>query len=128
MVLAYHGRAIAESELRLLLDTQPTGTRARNLESLQTLGFEVTLNSSGLSHLLDALAAGCPPIVFVDTGPLDYWTIDCAHVAVLVGIDEEGVYLNDPFFEAAPQRTSLSGFLKAWALNAHLAAVVRACP
>jgi ABC-type bacteriocin/lantibiotic exporter with double-glycine peptidase domain len=125
MVLAHHGRTSAESELRQLMDTQPTGTRARNLESLTALGFDVALNSSNLAQLLDALAAGLAPIVFVDTGPLDYWHVECAHVAVLVGIDEENVFLNDPCFGAAPQRTSLSGFLQAWALNSHLAAILR---
>ena len=125
MVLAHHGRVVAESELRQLLDTQPTGTRARNLESLESLGFDVHLDSSSLTNLREALAAELAPIVFVDSGNLDYWEVDCAHVAVLVGIDDDFVYLNDPFFESAPQRTSLPRFLQAWALNSHLAAIIR---
>ena len=125
MVLAHYGQTVDESELRQLLDTQPTGTRARNLESLASLGFKLLLEPSSLAHLIEALEAGLAPIVFLDTGHLDYWDVDCAHVTVLVGLDEEAVYLNDPFFESAPQRTSLSGFLSAWALNSHLAAIVR---
>jgi ABC-type bacteriocin/lantibiotic exporter with double-glycine peptidase domain len=125
MVLAHHGRIVTESDLRNLLETQPTGTRARNLESLAGLGFDVHLDSSSLTNLREALAAELAPIVFVDTGQLDYWEIDCAHVAVIVGIDDEAVYLNDPFFESAPQRTSLPQFLHAWALNSHLAAIIR---
>ena len=125
MVLAHHGRTVAESELRQLLDTQPAGTRARSLESLASLGFNVHLDSSSLTNLREALAAELAPIVFVDTGNLDYWEVGCAHVAVLVGIDDEAVYLNDPFFESAPQRTSLPHFLQAWALNSHLTAIIR---
>lgn len=124
MVLAFHGRSVAESELRQLLDTQPTGTRARNLNSIVNLGFDVQLNTSSLSLLREALATGLAPIVFVDTGSLDYWDVDCAHVAVLVGIDDEVVYLNDPYFEIAPQKTSLTSFLQAWAVNSHLAAII----
>jgi ABC-type bacteriocin/lantibiotic exporter with double-glycine peptidase domain len=128
MVMAHHGRGLSEAELWELLSTQPHGTRARNLVAVASLGFDVSLESSNLAQLRDALAAGLPPIVFLDTGPLDYWQTDCAHVAVLVGLDDSSVYLNDPFFDTAPQRTSLESFLQAWALNAHLAAILRPRP
>jgi ABC-type bacteriocin/lantibiotic exporter with double-glycine peptidase domain len=128
MVLAYHGRDLSEADLRQLLNTQPDGTRARNLTAVASLGFDVQLDPSNLSQLREALGAGIPPIVFVDTGPLDYWQIDCAHVAVVVGINDTSVYLNDPFFDTAPQQTSLASFLQAWALNAHLTAFLRPQP
>jgi len=128
MVLAHQGRDLSEADLRQLLNTQPHGTRARNLTAVASLGFEVQLDPSNLSQLRDALAAGIPPIVFVDTGPLDHWQTDCAHVVVVVGIDDTSVYLNDPFFDTAPQQTSLGSFLQAWALNAHLAAFIRPQP
>jgi ABC-type bacteriocin/lantibiotic exporter with double-glycine peptidase domain len=125
MVLAHYGRSQTEAELRLLLDTQPSGTRARNIMSIASLGFEVELGSSSLSQLSTALVAGVPPIVFIDTAPLDYWQIDCAHVAVVVGIGDDLVVLHDPYFNDAPQKTSRTSFLNAWALNAHLAAFLR---
>jgi len=125
MVLAHFGHNHTETELRQLLDTQPSGTRARNTMSIANLGFNVELRSSGLSQLRQALAAGVPPIVFIDTGPLDYWQIDCAHAAVVVGIEDDLVFLHDPFFDDAPRRTSLTSFLTAWALNAHLTAILR---
>ena len=128
MVLAHHGRSLAEAELRQLLDTRADGTKARNLTAVASLGFEVQLDSANLSQLREALATGLPPIVFVDTGSLDYWKIDCAHVAVVVGIDDTSVYLNDPFFDTAPQQTSLPSFLLGWARNGHLAAIVRPPP
>jgi ABC-type bacteriocin/lantibiotic exporter with double-glycine peptidase domain len=125
MVLAYHGRSDSEADLRQLLDTKPYGTRARNLMAVAALGFDVQLDFSNLGQLSDALTAGLPPIVFVDTRSLDYWEIDCAHVAVVVGIDDASVSLNDPFFDTAPQQTSLAGFMQAWAMNDHLAAILR---
>jgi uncharacterized protein YvpB len=78
--------------------------------------------------LRDALVAALPPIVFLDTGALEYWQTDCAHAAVVVGIDDTTVYLNDPFFDTAPQQTSLATFLQAWAANGHFAAVLRPRP
>lgn len=125
MALAHHGRGMSEGELRQLLNTQPSGTPARNLKALESLGFNVELASATLSKLRDALSSGLPSIVFIDTGPLDYWQIDCAHVAVLVGLDDSFAYLNDPFFDTAPQQTPLAGFLQGWALNEHLAAMIR---
>src|SRR3712207_4617475 len=66
MVLAYHGLNLSEAELRTLLDTRPTGTRARNLLAVVSLGFDVRLGTSNLARLRDALDAGLPPIVFID--------------------------------------------------------------
>jgi ABC-type bacteriocin/lantibiotic exporter with double-glycine peptidase domain len=128
MVLAQHERTLSEADLRQLLGTKLSGTPARNLTALASLGFDVQLGPSNLTRLSDALAAGLPPIVFLDTGPLGYWPVDCAHEAVVVGIDDTSVYLNDPFFDATPQKTSLAGFLQAWASNGHLAAVLRPQP
>ena len=85
MVLAHLGQTLLEKELRQLLNTQPHGTPARSLRAVASLDFDVQLGVSNLSQLRDAVAAGQPPIVFVDTGPLDYWKIDCAHVAVVGG-------------------------------------------
>ena len=128
MVLAFHGQVRPEADLRQLLNTQPHGTRARNLMAVTALGFDVQLGTANLSDLRDALVGGLPPIVFLDTGPLDYWQTDCAHMAVVVGIDDTTVFLNDPFFATAPQPTSLASFLQAWALNRHLAAILRPRP
>jgi uncharacterized protein YvpB len=52
----------------------------------------------------------------------------CDHVAVVVGIDDSSVYLNDPYFDSAPQRVSHSDFLLAWSPNAYMAAIVRLGP
>jgi ABC-type bacteriocin/lantibiotic exporter with double-glycine peptidase domain len=125
MVLAYHGRACTEAELRQLLGTGPHGTRARSVLLVQSLGFDVELETCSLAKLGAALTAGVPPIVFLETSRLDYWTTTCDHVAVLAGLDLATVYLNDPYLPTAPQPTSLTGFESGWALNDHLAAFIR---
>ena len=74
------------------------------------------------------LAAGTPPIVFVDTGLLDYWSTDCAHVLVVVGVNVKTVSVNDPMLESRPRETSLTGFHAAWAANKCLIATIRPLP
>ncbi len=128
MVLAYYGRTHSEDELRQLLGTGPRGTPARNVKHLAALGLEVEVKFSNAAELAAALLAGTPPLVYLDTGSLDYWSIDCAHVAVLVGMELATVSLNDPFFDSAPQKASLAGFYQAWAANAFLAVFIRPRP
>jgi ABC-type bacteriocin/lantibiotic exporter with double-glycine peptidase domain len=125
MVLAHYGHSSSEGQLRQLLNTGSHGARARDILRVASLGFDVQLQFASLADLGAALLAGTPPIVFLDTGFLDYWSIDCSHVAVLVGMDPATVSLNDPFFDSAPQKTSITGFLQAWAANAFLAAFIR---
>jgi ABC-type bacteriocin/lantibiotic exporter with double-glycine peptidase domain len=128
MVLGWHGRNLPEADVRQLLNTKPSGTPARNLNAVRGLGFELRLDPSNLTSLRDALKAGQPPIVFLGTGPLEYWQVACDHVAVVVGIDDTSVYLNDPFFDSAPQRTSQATFMQAWAAYAYYAAFIRPRP
>jgi ABC-type bacteriocin/lantibiotic exporter with double-glycine peptidase domain len=125
MVLAHHGQSVPEADLRHLLRSKASGTPARNLLAAVALGLEIQLGASNLAQVRAALAAGEPPIVFLDTGALEYWSIDCAHTAAVVGVDVTTVYLNDPFFDSAPQQTSLVNFLKAWACNRHHAAFLQ---
>lgn len=128
MVLAYYGHTHSEDELRQLLGTGPRGTPARNIRHVAALGFDVEVRFSTLAELATALLAGTPPIVYLDTGSLDYWSVHCPHVAVLVGVETAAVSLNDPFFDSSPQRTSLTGFQQAWAANGFLAAFIRPRP
>jgi len=128
MVLAHYGRLCTEEELRRHLATGPHGTRARELFRIGSLGFDVQVESSSLAQLGSALAAGVPPIVFVETTYLDYWQTRCDHVVVVVGLDATTVLLNDPFFDSAPQQTALAGFQSAWAVNEHLTAFIRPRP
>src|SRR5258708_31127043 len=87
MVLAHYGDSRTEAELRLLLDTQPTGTRAGNVMRLSGAAFEVYLRPSNLVELQKVLAANQPPLVFLKTGSLEYWSIDIFHTAVLTRLD-----------------------------------------
>jgi hypothetical protein len=125
MVLAHYGDVRAEADLRTLLDTQPTGTPARNMMCISGPEFEVYLRRSNLLELQQALAAGQPPVVFLKTGVLEYWSTDIFHAAVLVGLDTTMAILHDPYFPTAPQRTSLQTFEKAWAETEQFTGLIR---
>ncbi|MGH7223810.1 MAG: C39 family peptidase, partial [Gemmataceae bacterium] len=87
MVLAHYGDVRSETDLRTLLDTQPTGTRAGNVMRLSGPAFEVYLRPSNLAELQALLANNKPAIVFLKTGALEYWNMDIFHTAVLIGLD-----------------------------------------
>jgi ABC-type bacteriocin/lantibiotic exporter with double-glycine peptidase domain len=125
MVLAYHGESRTEADLRLLLDTQPSGTRVGNLMRLSGPAFEVFLRPSSLLELQEVLADNQLPIIFLKTGPLEYWSQDIAHTVVLVNVDTLTVALHDPYFATGPQTTSLQTFAEAWAQTGQFTAFLR---
>lgn len=124
MVLAHLGYSVDEATLERLLDTKPFGTIVCNLQRVTTLGFTASFGSHSLANLRAALGQGSPVIPFVMTGHLKYWHLDVAHALVVVGIDDENVYLNDPWFDTAPQVARIDDFLRAWAEFDHLAAII----
>jgi ABC-type bacteriocin/lantibiotic exporter with double-glycine peptidase domain len=127
MVLAFFGRRHTEAELRALMRTDPTGTPVRRLTELSPLGFDVAFVTTDLAGLAAYLISGLPPIALLATAALPYWSESCDHVAVVVGVDDSWVYLNDPYFDSAPQQVSHSDFLLAWSPNACTVAIVRPC-
>jgi ABC-type bacteriocin/lantibiotic exporter with double-glycine peptidase domain len=125
MVLAHYGDLRSEADLRTLLDTQPTGSRAGNVMRLSGPVFEVYLRPSNLAELQAVLAENQPAIVFLKTGAREYWSMDIFHTVVLIGLDTMTVALHDPYFATAPQSPSLQSFEKAWAATGQFAAFIR---
>ena len=128
MVLAFFGRQHTEAELRTLMRTHPNGTPVRHLTELTHLGFAVDFVTTDVAGLAAYLTSGLPPIALLDTISLPYWSESCYHVAVVVAVDDSWVYLNDPYFDSAPQQVSHSDFLLAWSPNACTVAIVRPRP
>ena len=128
MVLAFFGRQHTEAELRAAMNTNSGGTRARDFLGLATVGVEVSFVTADLTGLVAFLTSGQPPIALLDTTSLPYWQKICNHVAVVVGVDDSWVYLNDPYFDTAPQRVSHADFLLSWSSNVCTVAIVRPRP
>jgi ABC-type bacteriocin/lantibiotic exporter with double-glycine peptidase domain len=127
MVLAFFGSHHTEGELRALMRTDPNGTPVRRLAELTHLGFDVDFVTTDVG-LANYLTLGLPPIALLETAALPYWAQSCNHVAVVVGVDDSWVYLNDPSCDSAPQQVSHSDFLLAWSPYAGMVAIVRPRP
>jgi len=130
MVLAFHGITLGEEELCRLLETQPVGTSVLNVLLLtqHISGCHVEVISASFDDLVRWLQENVPPIVFVSTAPLHYWQMKCLHALVVIGIEEQVVWVHDPALAAAPTAIPRDEFLAAWGELAQLAALVKVSP
>jgi ABC-type bacteriocin/lantibiotic exporter with double-glycine peptidase domain len=127
MVLGYLGIEQSELEIGTLIQSDQEGTSVMNIELLTEADWGVTVMTDApdfqqLKHYLDQ---GTPVIAAVWTGALPYWTRNRPHAVVIVGYDENEVYLNDPKFANAPQRVTWEDFSKAWEPFGWFAAIIR---
>ncbi len=114
MVLAYWRRDVTYSALLRLLRIQPYGAPAGNIRLLSGLGVKVTYSTTNLRGLQSLLNQGSPVIVFLRTGELPYWTYQTDHAVVVVGYDEDHLYVNDPDRSDAPLAVPADDFELAW--------------
>ncbi|MFZ4660092.1 MAG: cysteine peptidase family C39 domain-containing protein [Caldilineaceae bacterium] len=118
IVLDYLGIPCEYKRLLRILGTTSDGTPFSNLKRLaSTLDLSVSYdkNRETLTIFEDHLSIGLPIIVAVQTWPLPYWQqLNSDHAVVVVGLDQEEIFLYDPYFAAAPQVVDLDSFLTAW--------------
>ena len=96
MVLAHLGHTIDYMDLLQLLNVQSYSAPAGNIRQLSQLNFNVTYSQTDMAGLEALLNQGQPLIVFVRTGELPHWTYSTDHALVIVGYDDDQVYVNDP--------------------------------
>lgn len=126
MVLHYLQVPCRYGRLRTILRSEPHGTVFSHLHDLEQLGVAVTIAAGSVDILRTHLADGLPPIVAVDTGELrSYWFEATGHAVVVIGIESDGVHINDPEFGAAPQVVALEEFELAWQEQDFRFAVIR---
>jgi len=114
MVLEYWKRSVGYARLMALLGIRDFGAPSSNIQHLADLGLSVCFGQGSLAGLETHLERDEPCVVFLRTGELPYWTEDTGHAVVVVGLDKDSVYLDDPAFDRAPQRVSRGDFLLAW--------------
>jgi len=115
MVLNYLQLPIDYKRLLRMLNVKTYGASLHNLHNLASLGLFVLVEEGDIAKLQAHLEIGLPPIIPVSTAKLlSYWKEDTDHAVVVVGIDDEWVYLNDPEFTSAPQVITLQEFESAW--------------
>jgi ABC-type bacteriocin/lantibiotic exporter with double-glycine peptidase domain len=111
MVLEYLYIRVEYARLLRLLHVGPIGTAFSNLTALEVLGVVVAVKNGNVSDIRQYLNSGLPVIVFLDTAALAYWNYEQTdHAAVVIGINESEVLLNDPEFSNAPQTCSIGEF------------------
>lgn len=115
MVLDYMGIQQSYRRLYKLLNIKKgLGTALYNIRRLEKLGVTILFQQGNLAQLHSHLKQNEPSIVPVKTAELPYWKEDTDHAVVVVGLDDQFVYLNDPFFPVAPLRVSTGDFDLAW--------------
>lgn len=125
MVLRYWQDNRSLKQISRLFGTESFGTPPWRIQRLEKWGFIVDYRISTLENLADSLTRKVPPIAMVKTGFLEHWDeYDTGHAVVVVGIDDENVFLNDPAFPETPQITSIDGFAAAWIERDEMAAFI----
>lgn len=124
MILDYLNRPIPYGRLLRLFGIQSFGAPASRILRLSDMELSVTYQEGSVAGLEYHLQQGHPCIAFVYTGELPYWSEATNHAVVVVGLDDEFVYLNDPFFASAPQRVPLGDFILAWLARDYMYAVI----
>lgn len=115
MILDYMDKSTNYKRLLRLLNIDlDIGGRAPNVKRLSALGVSVNYSTGTLTDLSHHIAQGSPCIAFVNTSCLSYWPEATRHAVVVVGLDDQYVYLNDPFFDASPQSILRLEFELAW--------------
>ncbi|MFN8493014.1 MAG: peptidase C39 family protein [Caldilineaceae bacterium] len=115
MVLKYLNAPMNYQRLfKALRVNDEAGTPFPNIQRLERLGITVVFRRGSLLQLYKFLQNGWPVIVPVKTQELPHWEMDTDHAVVVVGMDNQFVYLNDPAFPDAPIRVSHGDFDLAW--------------
>jgi hypothetical protein len=116
MALAMWG--ISESQFEIAAQIghiEGAGTAAKNITRLTALGVVVEWHQDGtVNELGQVIAEGKVPVVFLRTGELPYWDQDVPHALVVVGVEADTVYVNDPAFKNAPIPVPVGDFELAW--------------
>jgi hypothetical protein len=126
MVLAYLGLSSTQSRLTRKLDVRPPlGAPASNVTRLRSDTLDIRFTSGDLDDLRVCLNQGNPPIVFVQAGEFPHWRGRVSqHAVVVVGADEQSVYVLDPAAGADPIPVPIGDFLLAWSELGYIYAVL----
>lgn len=125
MVLNYIGKPIAYRRLVSILEAIPkVGTSSSKIQRLARLGVSVHYQQGTLNRLFEHLQNNQPSIVFVKTIELPYRTDITDHAVVVVGFDEQSIYLHDPEFIESPISVPHGDFDLAWLEHDEMYAVL----
>jgi len=116
MLLTYAGKSFNYQRVAQQLKTRDFGTVFSHIRQLTARGVTVLVEHGDIDQLYQELRQNRPCAVAVNTAELPHWYNDpthneeVGHAVVVIGIDAEMVYLNDPEFTVAPLRVPLAEF------------------
>ena len=130
MVLAYLGILRTYDWLSKVLETTAIGTPFFHVKKLSVaLSVVVELgNHALLAQFEPILESGLPVLATVDSDDGQYWPHYPNHVVVIVGFNNDEVYVNNPALGEAPQTIDMNTFLWAWSRRDYEYAVIRLAP
>ena len=116
MVTAYLQHPLLQDDLARWLGTDDlVGTPSSRVTRLSQKGFNVTYENLATQVTLETwLSQQIPPVLFVLTGELSYWTINTQHAIVLTGFTGDEAHLFDPAVDTAPVAIPTDELLLAW--------------
>lgn len=116
MVTAYLQQPLLQDDIARWLGTDDLiGTPARQIIRLTRQGFDITYNDFGAVVDLESwLNRRIPPILFLLTSELSYWTTNTQHAVVLAGFSGTEGHLFDPAVDTAPMTVPIDELLLAW--------------
>ncbi len=123
MLLAYLQIPFNYPHLLKLLATKPFGTVFGNLRELRSLGLHVLIEEGSLETLARHIDSGLPCITAIKTGP-PAWDHVTNHAVLVVGIDDQMIYLHDPEQASGPQTMSYEEFAVYWVEQDYFYAVI----
>lgn len=114
MILDYLKQPKRLRSIKRILETSAFGTPASNIQKLNSAKLNATYQQGSLVAIEENLRSGNPCIVFITTDELSYWQVATSHAFVVVGIDDQFIYANDPYFDTAPIAIPLGEFMLGW--------------
>lgn len=114
MVLEHLNVQVKYQQLLKLLKVKSYGTAGQNLKYLSSLGLQIVYREGSLEEIKSYLQNGVPCIILVRTADLSYWDYGTDHALVVVGFDEQAIYVNDPAFDEHPLSVPVIEFELAW--------------
>jgi ABC-type bacteriocin/lantibiotic exporter with double-glycine peptidase domain len=115
MMLNYLGHSVNYDKLLKPLRVRTSiGAPASNIRRLENLGVTVIYKQGNWEELQAHLENNRPCMTLVQTGELPYWAEQSDHTVVVIGLDGEFVYLNDPAFSDTPIQVPRDEFDLAW--------------
>lgn len=115
MILNYWKIPLTQERVANLLGTTDVGTPISRVQRLTKHKLQVRYAAHGeWEDIQTAIAARLPVIVAVHAAWLPYSRIQSQHALVVIGCDEQTVFVLDPAANNEPIELSQNAFLTAW--------------